>query len=159
MFVVLIAIACPSRLHAGPGIGPQIGNHNRDGAGGRCGVGGGGAWRRAAGPPDSQQWGEAIFPATRTLPTIHVRARTHTHTHTTHTHTSGRGQRWVQDKMADEVEEDEEGNRRLWAGRGVGRGPLWVEGGEKASVMHLVLCVCVCVCVCISDDTAQHTCD
>jgi hypothetical protein len=69
-----------------------------------------------------------------TIPTLHVRAHARTHIHTQtdrHMHTSGRGQRWVQDNIADEVEKDEEGNGRLWAGRGVGRGPLWVEGGEK----------------------------
>jgi len=45
----------------------------------------------------------------------------------------------VQDDIADQVEEDEDGNRRLWAGRGVGRGPLWVEGGEKRAQVCLPL--------------------
>jgi len=42
---------------AGPGIVPP-GRDNKDGAGGRWGVGGGGGWRRKAGGPDSQMWGK-----------------------------------------------------------------------------------------------------
>ena len=72
---------------------------HEDGVGGRCGVGGGGPWRRAKGQPDSQ-----------------MRAR---------------GQEWTQADLAPQVFELEEASRSLWPGRGVGRGPLWVEGGEN----------------------------
>ena len=51
----------------------------------------------------------------------------------------------MQADLAAQVEDDEE-EKRLWAGRGVGRGPLWVEGGEKrgqvSCILHFVaLCI------------------
>ena len=33
----------------------------------------------------------------------------------------------------------DEGTGRLWQGRGVGRGPLWVEGGEKRAQVRMLL--------------------
>jgi len=57
----------------------------------------------------------------------------------------------MQADLAAQVEDDE-GEKRLWAGRGVGRGPLWVEGGEKRGQVSCILlrCVSCCVACCVA---------
>ena len=83
--------------------GPAIAN-GPDRVGGRYGVGGGGSWRRVAGGgPHGGADSQQV----------------------------GAGQRWKQADLAADVYENEDGDKRRWAGRGVGRGPLWLEGGEN----------------------------
>lgn len=55
---------------------------------------------------------------------------------------AGAGQRWKQgSNLAAAVHADEDGDKRLWPGRGVGRGPLWVEGGEGRAQVTLFSCL------------------
>ena len=84
--------------NAGPGLMAKNKLEHGVGVGGRHGVGGGGAWRRAGVGPDSRMVGD-------------------------------NDQRFSRFDMASFVEREEQ-PRQLWTGRGVGRGPLWVEGGE-----------------------------
>eukprot|EP00961_Rhodomonas_salina_P222415 3007702-Rhodomonas_salina.4 len=45
-------------------------------------------------------------------------------------HMVGKGMNFQQHNMAPEVDEDEQA-KHYWQGRGVGRGPLWPEGGPR----------------------------